>query len=286
MRIRATVAAVSGALALSALAVPAAHADGQASALGAAVTTSGLPYEMDVTFSDFKIGTAYKVGTTKHVAMPVSFTLTHAEDINIPASDFKASPYLYSISTDNPTGSTLFGDKPATCTATSSTVATCKGNVDVHPDFQLSNRTAGRWKAGVMAYKWNGQQNKITPDITKVGFANQYELGMTQIQRNSSLTAVATPKSVKKGATVTVKGKLSRANWEDHKYHGYSGRVWLEFRKKGSNTYTRIKTVASDNTGNLKTTVKASRSGHYRFSYGGTSGTSAVNATGAYVAVK
>ncbi|MFF1814612.1 hypothetical protein ACFVXW_36880, partial [Streptomyces sp. NPDC058251] len=41
------------------------------------------------------------------------------------------------------------------------------------------------------------------------------------------------------GRTVTVTGKLSRANWEDNLYHGYTGQsVKLQFRKKGSDTYT------------------------------------------------
>ena len=80
MRIRATVAAVSGALALSAFAVPAAQADDSGSAYGADVAQiraahvksafgarADAPYDMDVTFSNFKIAKSVKVGTTQQV---------------------------------------------------------------------------------------------------------------------------------------------------------------------------------------------------------------------------
>ncbi|GAA3780539.1 hypothetical protein ACFQ0G_28620 [Streptomyces chiangmaiensis] len=288
MRIRATVAAASGALALSALAVPAAHADGSAASyregaakvLQAAHATSGMtaftaaapaagePYALNATFSNLKIGKAYKVGTTNHVAFSVSYTLTHGADVDITASDFQTGPYIYKGSYSTPSNM-LVGDKPATCTATSSTVATCKGNIDVYPaEGELLNSDAGSWSAGALAIAWNGQDpSSSTFDITKVGYADQGGLGTTLIQRNSTLTVNAGPEPVVKGRTLTATGKLSRANWEDNKYHGYTKQpVKLQFRKAGTSTYTTVKTVYSDSYGNVKTTTTANYDGYWRFS--------------------
>ena len=90
-----------------------------------------------------------------------------------------------------------------------------------------------------------------------------------------------------KGKTITATGKLSRANWEDFKYHGYTNQsVQLQFRKKSSNTYTTVKTVKSNSTGELKTTVTASVDGYYRWSFAGTSTTPAVKAAGDFVDVR
>ncbi|MEU6366347.1 hypothetical protein ABZ876_11435 [Streptomyces sp. NPDC046931] len=307
MRIRATAAAVSGALALSAFAVPAAQAADAAPSHRAAVAkvlqsahatsgkqaftartgTDGAPYDLNVTFSNFKIGKAYKVGTTAHVSVPVSYTLTHGADVDITSSDFETDPYLYKGSYDSP-DNILIGDRSATCTATSSTAATCKGTIDIYPAYgDLENANAGTWGAAAGAIDWNGQLDTADPDISKVGVAEQGGLGKTLIQRNSTLTTDASPEPVTKGKTLTVKGKLSRANWETNKYAGYSGQsVKLQFRKKGSSTYTTLKTIKTDTYGNLKTTVTASTDGYFRYSFAGTTTTPAVNAAGDFVDVK
>jgi hypothetical protein len=96
MRIRATVTAVSGALALSAFVVPAAQADVHASGgdstyradiarfLGGGKTAfitspvdAGGPYELNVQFSNFKVAKSINVGASGHVVVPVTYTLTH-----------------------------------------------------------------------------------------------------------------------------------------------------------------------------------------------------------------
>ncbi|MEU6218371.1 hypothetical protein ABZ845_12755 [Streptomyces sp. NPDC047022] len=308
MRIRATVAAVSGALALSALALPAAHAAGTAapsyqegaakvlraaraahgmSAFTAAKPATGRPYALHATFSNLKIGKAYKVGTTNHVALSVSYTLTHGTEVNIKASDFATGPYIYKGVSSNPS-KVIFGDDAATCTATSSTVAVCKGDIDIHPsDGLLENADAGSWNVGALAIKWNGQQGKANPDLSKVGVAEKGGLGSTLIQRNATLTTDASPEPVKKGATITVKGKLSRANWETGHYGAYGSQsVKLQFAKKGSTTWTTLETVKGDSAGNLKTTVKASVDGSFRYSFAGNSTTSAVTSASGFVDVK
>ncbi|MEU2059622.1 hypothetical protein [Streptomyces sp. NPDC013455] len=276
MRIRATVAAVSGALALSALAVPAAHATGEA----------GTPYTLNVSFSNVTIAKAIKVGTTSKVSASYSYTLTHGADVDVTAADFYTDAFLYKGSYDDPTAE-LYGDEPATCTATSATTATCKGTVDIYPDYgDLMNAWAGSWSVGAEAVAFNGQ-NQDEPDLSKVGYKDQGGLGSTSVQRNSKLTVNAGPEPVGKGRTLTVTGKLTRANWEDNLYHGYSGQpVKLQFRKAGTTTYTTVKTVYTDSSGNLKTTTTANYDGYWRFSFAGTSTTPAVSAPGDYVDVQ
>lgn len=290
MRISATVAAVSGALALSALAVPAAQADGPsyreqaaaglAASHGASARTTFAAGDtigdLDVSFSNLKIAKAVKVGTTNHVATTVTYTITHGAEVDIHSEDFATGPYLYKGSYEAP-DNLLLGDYPATCTDTSATTATCKGAIDVYPAYgELFNSDAGSWKAGGLALNFATEE-----------FADQGALGSTLVQRYSRLTVNASPEPVKKGKTITVTGKLSRANWEDNKYHGYTNQpVKLQFRKKGSSTYTTLKTLKTNSTGNLSTTVKASTDGYFRYSFAGTSTTPAVNATGDFVDVR
>ena len=278
MRIRATVAALSGALALSALAVPAAQA-----------ADSGTPYTLDVSFSDFKIAKAIKVGVTSEVSTKVTYTLTHGSDVDITAKDFYTEPFLYrGVFGDDDTPQ-LFGDDFATCTAISSTTATCTGTIDIYPaDGDLTSAEAGSWNAGADATAFNGQDpSSDNLDLSKVGYKDQGNLATTLVQRASKLTVNAGPEPVYKGKTVTVTGKLSRANWDDHKYHGYTKQpVKLQFRKAGTSTYTTLKTVYSDSYGNLKTTATAASDGYWRFSFAGTSTTPAVSATGDYVDVR
>ncbi|MFF8944459.1 hypothetical protein ACF1A5_19750 [Streptomyces sp. NPDC014864] len=287
MRIRATVAAVSGALALAAFAVPAAHAtdapsykaqaEKAVSASGKSAYTAGTAADLDVTFSNLKIASAIKVGTTNHVSATVTYTMTFGPGYQLNGDDFDNGPFIYKGSSPDTAVNVLFGDAPATCTATSSTTASCKGLVDIRPaDGDLLNSDAGTWSAGALAVQYS------TNDETVQG-----GLGSTKVQRYSKLTVNAGPEPVAKGKTLTATGKLSRANWEDGLYHGYTNQpVKLQFRKAGTTTYTTVKTVYSDSYGNVKTTTTANYDGYWRFSFAGTSTTPAVNATGDYVDVQ
>ncbi|MFE2068458.1 hypothetical protein ACFXDH_39830 [Streptomyces sp. NPDC059467] len=260
MRIRAIVAAVSGALALSALAVPAAQAAGSAP---------------NVTFSNVKVnkGSSMVVGTTK-ASFSVTYTVTHASTLK--ATDFATGPAIYRGTSVTKPSDLFVSDEPGTCTAASTTVLNCKATLvfTVNGDWDLTNSEAGSWNVGALAVgdggtKWTGG------------------LGTTKVLRAAKLTADATPEPVKKGKTITVTGSLTRANWDTHKYGGYVGQsVKLQFRKSGSSTYTTLKTITSSSTGALKTTTTATVDGYYRYSFAGTSTSPAVSATGDYVDVQ
>jgi hypothetical protein len=252
MRIQAIGLAVSGALALSAFAVPAAQADGS---LGDTTITKV------VVDGDNKVS----IGTSSAKTIKVSVTATDNSGI-AGAEEFSLEgPDLGFFTTGKPT-----------CTASSATTSTCTASVLVDPkvDF-LSNASAGTWYVGAWI------------DAKDEDFIWKEKAGSFKFQRAAQLTANASPEPVKKGKTITVTGKLSRANWETLKYAGYSGQsVKLQYRKKGSDTYTTLKTITSNSTGNLSTTVTASADGYYRYSFAGTTTTAAINATGDYVDVQ
>ncbi|MFE9678448.1 hypothetical protein ACFYO5_30805 [Streptomyces sp. NPDC006259] len=265
MRVRATttVAAVIGAVALSALAVPAA----QAAPAGPAVTLSNVKVNSK----------AVVVGPTAKVTVSASYTVT--KPANLSAASFVSGPVLYRGSTVNVENRLLAGDNPGTCTAASSTVLKCKATIQFRPaksdDFDdLVNSDAGTWNIGAVAIGDSG----VT---AKGGF------GTVKVLRASKLTANAAPEPVKKGKTITVTGKLSRANWDSNTYAGYSTQpVKLQFRKKGASAYTTVKTIKTTTTGALRTTVKATVDGYFRFTFAGTSTTPAATAAGDFIDVR
>ncbi|MGC0376586.1 DUF5707 domain-containing protein [Streptomyces sp. SAI-229] len=286
MRIRATVAAVSGALALSALAVPAAQATGHdadphlpsaTERFGAPSAKSGfraaaeeLPVVTKVTINS---GKAVVVGTTSAKTFSVSVTARHSTGVQ---DAFVALWHGSAPTEEGLDGVLVPNEEAASCKASSATTSTCKLTFTAYPGFDLyKNSLAGTWKVSVAAlagdYSSSGNDSYTTH----------------RIQRASQLTVNASPEPVKKGKTITVTGKLSRANWETGKYAGYTGQpVKLQFRKKSSSTYTTVKTVKTNSKGELKTTVKASADGYYRYSFAGTSTTPAVNAAGDFIDVK
>jgi hypothetical protein len=293
MRIRATVAAVTGALALSALVAPAAQAGDQAphvhkpsaaemfgsavkdTAKGSFASSSAATTTPVISKVTVNGGKDIVLGTTAAKTITVSVTASHASGIN--------DGYVIlwhgtaPTSPDTIDGVLLPNEDAATCTAVNATTATCKMTITVDPRYDLDkNALAGTWHvaAGVLA----GDQSDME-------FNDFYSTA--RVQRLSKLTVNASPEPVKKGKTITVTGKLSRANWESHTYAGYAGQpVKLQFRKKGSSTYTTLKTIKSSSTGTLKTTSTAKVDGYWRYSFAGTSTTPAVSAAGDFVDVR
>ncbi|MFF6997486.1 hypothetical protein ACFY93_21350 [Streptomyces sp. NPDC008313] len=310
MRIRATVAAVSGALALSALVVPAAHADGstpdrdaaakavqaarQADSGRSAFSTSaddeGVPYALDATFSNVAVnkGKAIVAGISKKVSVPVSFTITHAADVDVAAGDFYAGVDLYRGGSYENAEYILSSEDPATCTVSSATVARCTETIVINPAQDLINGDAGAWKADAYAVAFNGQDpTSPSLDLSKVGVAEKDGYAAPSLQRYSKLTVNASPEPVKKNRTITVTGTLSRANWDTGTYAGYTVQsVKLQFKKKGADSYSTLKTITSGSRGALRTTVKASADGTFRYSFAGTSTTPAVSSSGDAVDVR
>ncbi|MEU7054260.1 hypothetical protein ACF1GS_19225 [Streptomyces eurythermus] len=260
MRIRATAAAVSGALALSALAVPAAHA---------------APAAPNVTFSHMKVndGKAITLGATSTVKVKATYTVTHPATVSM--SDVLTGPVLYRGDSAKYPDTQVTSDDPGTCAKVDPTTAHCSATITV-PARELYNSDAGTWKQGGVAV-----DRKTGADRW------QNDLGTLPVRRAAQLTTNAAPEPVKKGRTITVTGQLTRADWPHGTWVAFGGRpVELQFRKAGGSTYTTVKTVTSSSTGTLRTTVTAGSAGSYRYRFAGTSTTSAVSAPADHVDVR
>ncbi|WP_405899141.1 calcium-binding protein [Streptomyces sp. NBC_00727] len=246
MRMRTSAAVLTGALALSALAIPAAQADG-----GYGNTT--------ITKVTVNGGKNVVLGTSAVKKFTVS--VTAKDNSGIKGADIA----LHGPGFGYMTGKTRCSG--STCTASFT--------VDPKVDLPYSNDYAGTWYVDAWVDAKDGD------------YIWKEKARSFKFQRASKQTVNASPEPVKKGKTITVTGWLSRANWDDFKYHGYTGQsVKLQFRKKSSKTYTTVKTVKTNSKGDLKTTVKASVDGYWRYSFAGTSTTPAATATGDYVDVK
>ncbi|MEU6349071.1 hypothetical protein ABZ896_07065 [Streptomyces sp. NPDC047072] len=139
----------------------------------------------------------------------------------------------------------------------------------------FGNEDAGTWKSAGRVFLPGDAQ-----DIDNLNLP-------LQLKRATRVTANASPEPVAAGKTITVTGRVTRANWNTHTYQGYAGRtVSLQFKAAGASSYTTVKKVTSSSTGALKTTVKATGSGTWRWTYYGNSTSGAKSSTGDYVAVR
>lgn len=279
MRIRASVAVVTGALALSALAVPAALADDNntVSSFTRSVEADVAVDPADAVSGDTTISNvvvngdkAVVMGATTKNTFTVSFTAK--DDSGIAG----AAAILWHGSTfDNLDGGVVPNEDEALCAKVNVTTATCKQTFTVDANYDLINKLAGGWKVWAIAQG------------TDADYVQQDNVKGFSLQRMSKLTVNAAPEPVAKGKTITVTGALTRADWESNKYAGLSGQsVVLQFRKAGTTNYTNVKGIKSATGGALKTTVKASTDGYYRFTYAGIASTAPVSAAGDYVDVK
>ncbi|MGV9450130.1 DUF5707 domain-containing protein [Streptomyces sp. NPDC003635] len=286
MRIRATVAAVSGALVLSAVAAPLAQADsrdaasldrpsvserfGTSSAKSAFSTAAAAPTVSKVTVN---AGKDLVFGTTTVKTFDVSLTATHESGI----ADAYIDLWHGTDPVNDIDGYFAPNEEAATCTAVSATTSTCKLTItaSTYDDLYL-NSLAGTWHVTAAALANSG-------DVYINDFHTTHK-----VKRSAKLTVNASPEPVAKGKTITVSGKLTRANWETLGYSGIpSGQsVVLQFRKKDSTTYTNVKGIKTTTGGYLKTTTTASTDGYYRFVYAGITSTAPATATGDFVDVQ
>ena len=79
----------------------------------------------------------------------------------------------------------------------------------------------------------------------------------------------ASPEPVKKGAPVSITGRLLVVDWDNDKYIPYAGRsISVQFRTP-TGSYTTVKKATTDKNGWVRTTVPATATGVWRVSYGG-----------------
>ncbi|MFF5141645.1 hypothetical protein ACFY6U_18270 [Streptomyces sp. NPDC013157] len=283
MRIRAISMALPGAVALSALCLPAAaqaaERPGATAGLDSFAARSVHPETSlgSMKFSKAVVngGKDIVLGTTTKQSVTVTYTATSSSGVAL------TEAFLWqgtdSSSPDTISGSLGTDDDPACTESTTQTgVYACKAVFHINAASDLKNNgVAGTWKLFLGGFDLYADASYDD------------DVATTHIKKASKLTADATPEPVKKGRTITVTGSLKRADWNKGTYTGYGRQgVLLQYRKKGSTTYTTLKKVTSSTSGALKTTTTATADGYYRFSFATNTTTAASTATGDYVDVK
>ncbi|MGX1548372.1 hypothetical protein [Streptomyces adustus] len=260
-------------------------------ALGLSVLNAPTAQAADtgITVSDIVInnGKPIVVGTTKVVEPPISFNIAlPAGYSTADAFRYDAFPFLYhgSMQTAADTGENYIGPGGYTCYERDAKHARCEGNlyIDPHPsrDHVDSNSDATTWKVGVSLKLFKADGGLKTAE-------RETRSTTVQLKRAAKVTTNASPEPVTKGKTITVTGKVTRANWGTKKYDAY-GRctVSLQFRAKGADTFKTVKKATAGSTGGLKTTVTASVDGYYRWVYYGNSTTGVATGTADYIDVR
>ncbi|MGA5301624.1 hypothetical protein ACPCHT_16980 [Nucisporomicrobium flavum] len=215
-------------------------------------------------------GKALAFGTSGTATFTATFTATD------PAGISGGDAYLYHGSYDTPDGVAL-ADGPADCARTSDTTSRCTAHYTMNVKLDApANALAGTWKLAAWADATDG-----------TGYTDRHAAGSVAVKRTTKLTADATPEPVKKGKTITITGALTRADWGTWTFRAYTGRsVVLQYLKAGTSTWKTVKTVTTDSTGKLKTTVKASADGSFRWTYATDTTSAAATTAGDYVDVK
>ncbi|MEU1485248.1 hypothetical protein [Streptomyces sp. NPDC005752] len=264
-----TVAAIAGAaVALSTVTAPAAQAASTGITVSRVVVNGGKSVIVGTT--DEK-----EPSLTFRVTLPSGYT-------SADMSGWSTWPFLYH-GTTAAEGAESGGLRTGiyTCYPTTPRIADCEGNLYIDPRYDLdSNNDATTWKIGVRTQLWKPGGGLRTEQVVTAS-------GTVKVKRWAKVTVNASPEPVAKGKTITVTGSLKRADWVKHTYTGYADKtVSLQFRKKGSSVYSTVKTATSSGTGALKTTVKASVDGYWRWSFGGSSTSGTATAAGDFVDVR
>ncbi|MFJ8083473.1 calcium-binding protein [Streptomyces sp. NPDC096205] len=285
MRTRTTVAAVSGALALSALVMPAAQAgtDGSAGvgrpsvaeqhgvavpgAVSGASRSASVGAQAAPTVSNVRInaGKSVVVGSQSAKTFTVSLTASHPSGIKSLYID------LWHGADPDAADGWLPPAEGVTCAVVSSTTAAdCKMTITARPGLNdpngkgdlYANILAGTWHVGVGV--WANDDSEYVNDFYKTH----------RVQRNAVLTMNASPEPVRKGSTLSLKGAFTRANWETGTYSKFTNQyLQLQFKKAGSTAYSKVKTAKSNSYGAISTSNTAVYDGTWRFYFSGASTT-------------
>lgn len=150
----------------------------------------------------------------------------------------------------------------------------------------MTNACAGPWD--VIVTPWN--TTKTNGAYTSTRGAPFTAKNAFYLHRWSRLTTNASPEPVRRGGTVTVKGRLTRqvlapnrlsTNANGARYVAFAGAPVVLQRRTLSGTYRSIRTVRSNKDGNVITKLKALPEDRcYRWVFRGTDTTRAVTAGG------
>lgn len=235
---------------------------------GVATAPAGAA-EGGVSFTRVQVnrGKPIVIGVSNEVAVPTTFRMATTHKWKWPAV------FLYRGSTGDRLWHAI---ETSDCIEVSSSVCDINETMFFDPsEWEMHNSEAGAWKVAAEVYFQDGGGDTDDEGLT------------AYVKRNSRLTVNASPEPVTKGSTITVTGKVTRANWETRKYASYEGRlVSLQFKPTGATSYATVKKVYANGSGDLKTTVTASKTGTWRWVYYGNTTTGQSTSTGDSVTVK
>jgi len=140
---------------------------------------------------------------------------------------------------------------------------TPKATLDPH---LLANSMAGKQSGAV----------EVGVQATDLSESYNEDLSLTLL-RASAFPTFDASEPVKKGKNITIKATFGRINWNGSKHLKNTpfvgGKAQLQFKADGTTAYTTVKTVTAAAGGKLSTTVKASKTGRWRFYFPGSSTT-------------
>jgi hypothetical protein len=240
--------------------------------------------EGDISFSNivFNEGEPIVVGTTHPVEVPLTYTVRSTVKLDF----WDVNAYRGTLGTNSERALVNSWIRWGCSTTVSSghTYNRCEETVSVDPRWistqtatdDLVNSDATVWKTFGLGGRYGKGYDQDTTSAT------------VTLQRNSRIQSHnASPEPVAEGGTITVKGTVQRANWTEHRYDDYGGRlVSLQFKPAGSSAYTTVKKVTANSSGVLRATVKATEDGTWRWKYYGNTTTGASTSSGDYVDVQ
>lgn len=255
----ATAAALSAALAVTALTVPAAVADQS----DAATTFVNIDVNHD---RDYTVG----VEAAKKRVFSVSATVSDPSGVK------SMSFELWHGAEDRAKADGVMSGS-AQCHKINELTSYCEALVTADPNVNLrSNALAGLWYMAPVAVDGAG-------NVTRGEGAY-----FARIKRQTYLSqTVVTPDPVKKGTNITVKARMTVAGWEQKKNVPLIGhQVLLQYRKGTSGPFVTLKKLKTDRNGWATSTVKATADGAYRYDFATTSLTQPTTGAADYVDVK
>ncbi|NGN69129.1 calcium-binding protein [Streptomyces sp. A7024] len=221
-------------------------------------------------------GNSAQVGTTNTQTITVKWTVSGG-------STLYGSDASIWRGTDTDTGlkqwinSEQFDAGTEPCVSNGDGTHSCTATYKIDPQSDLTNEDAGAWKISLYAI------TEATTDVDTDNAKTWY------LKRWSRLSNNASPEPVAKGKTITITGKLERANWDTYKYAGYTQQTVRLQERSLTGSYATTSSH-STGTGSLAGVEKQTRTATtdrcYRYKFEGTTTTPPVTATGDCVDVR
>jgi len=148
-------------------------------------------------------------------------------------------------------------------------------------DVPLTATAPGFDTAGTYAVQLQASIGQQASLVTTANLQSQgTPVPPAPVKATVELTTNASPERVIKGKKITISGTVRRAGKK------VALKTTLQFRSDDAADYARVKSVTSSKKGALKTTVKASGSGSFRYVYAGSSTTEPATSAGDHIVVK